>query len=91
MRNIPPKVLKTFERMKKKEPSHVELKIIKNNYYVYRATSEWDKERKKVRKITEYIGSIDHGGIFRKKRERHGFESLNERFLSMEMAHLPII
>ena len=25
-----------------------ELKIIKNNYYVYRATSEWDKERKKV-------------------------------------------
>ncbi len=70
MRNIPPKVLKTFERIKKKEPSHIELKIIKNNYYVYRATSEWDKERKKVRKITEYIGSIDHGGIFRKKRER---------------------
>ena len=70
MRNIPPKVLKTFERMKKKEPSHIELKIIKNNYYVYRATSEWDKERKKVRKITEYIGSIDHDGIFRKKRER---------------------
>ena len=38
MRNIPPKVLKTFERIKKKEPSHIELKIIKNNYYVYRAT-----------------------------------------------------
>ena len=31
MRTIPPKVLKTFERMKKKEPSHIELKIIKNN------------------------------------------------------------
>ena len=59
MRNIPPKVLKTFERIKKKEPSHIELKIIKNNYYIYRATSEWDKERKKVRKITKYIGSID--------------------------------
>ena len=43
MRNNPPKVLKTFERMKKKEPSHIELKIIKNNYYVYRATSEWDR------------------------------------------------
>ena len=30
MRTIPPKVLKTFERMKKKEPSHIELKNIKN-------------------------------------------------------------
>ena len=29
MRNIPPKVLKTFERMKKKEPSHIELKSSK--------------------------------------------------------------
>jgi hypothetical protein len=70
MRSIPPKVLKTFERMKEKEPSHIELKIIKNNHYVYRATSEWDKELRKVRKITEYIGSIDHDGIFTKKRVR---------------------
>lgn len=70
MRYIPPKVLKTFERMKKEEPSHIELKIIKNNHYVYRATSEWDRERRKVRKITEYIGSIDHAGAFTKKRVR---------------------
>jgi len=70
MKNIPPKILKTFERMKKDEAFHIELKLIKNNYYVYRATSEWDKERKKARKITEYVGSIDHDGIFTKKRTR---------------------
>lgn len=70
MKEIPPKVLKTFERIKKEEPAHLELKTIKNNYYVYRATSEWDKEHKKVRKITEYLGSIDHQGIFMKRKER---------------------
>lgn len=70
MKDIPPKVLKTFERMKKNESSHIELKTIKNHYYVYRATSEWDKERKKVRKITDYAGSIDHDGVFKKKRAR---------------------
>jgi len=77
--------------MKKKEPSHIELKIIKNNCYVYRATSEWDKERKKVRKITEYIGSIDQGVSSGRRGRGHGFKNLDKRFLSMEMARLPII
>ena len=54
--------------MKKDESSHIELKIINNHYYVYRATSEWDKEHKKVRKVTEYMGSIDHDGVFTGKR-----------------------
>ena len=68
----------SIQHSDKKELSHIELKIIKNNHYVYRATSEWDKERKKVKKITEYIGG-------------HRFKSQDERFLSMEMARLPII
>ena len=55
MKDVPPKILKTFERMKKEESYHIELKFIGNNYYVYSATSEWDKSKKKVRKITEYI------------------------------------
>ena len=81
MKDIPPKIQKTFKNLKKEEPSHIELKLIKNNYYVYRATSEWDKEQKKVRKITEYIGSIDRDGVFKKRRTRsHIQESGHEIF-----------
>ena len=55
MKDIPPKVLETFERMKESEEGCIELKKIRGRYYVYRATSEWDKEDKKVKKITEYF------------------------------------
>jgi hypothetical protein len=59
MKAVPSRVLKRFQQLKREEAGHIELKQIRNNYYVYRATSEWDKERRKVRKITEYMGSID--------------------------------
>ncbi len=53
MKDIPPKVLKTFKRLKMSEEGCIELKKIKGRFYVYRATSEWDKEKKRVRKITQ--------------------------------------
>ena len=71
---IPSRVLKRFQQLKREEAGHIELKQIRNNYYVYRATSEWDKERRKVRKITEYIGSIDPEGLFTARRVRNGIQ-----------------
>ena len=70
MKDIPPKVLETFERMKESEEGCIELKKIRGRYYVYRATSEWDKEDKKVRKITVYLGSITPEGIYVPKKQR---------------------
>ena len=70
MKDIPPKVLKTFERMKESEEGCIELKKIRGRYYVYRATSEWDKKDKKVRKITVYLGSITPEGIYVPKKQR---------------------
>ena len=70
MKDIPPKVLKTFERMKESEEGCIELKKIRGRYYVYRATSEWDKEDKKVRKITVYLGSITPEGTYVPKKQR---------------------
>ena len=32
MKDVPPKILKTFERMKKEESYHIELKFIGNNW-----------------------------------------------------------
>lgn len=37
----------------------IEVKEISNNYYVYHSTTYWDKQLKKRRKISEYIGKLD--------------------------------
>lgn len=66
----PARVQKTFERLKESEEGCLELKNIKGKYYVYRATSEWDKQDKKVRKKTEYLGAINNEGIYVPKKHR---------------------
>ena len=78
MKDVPSRVLKRFQQLKREEAGHIELKQIRNNYYVYRATSEWDKERRKVRKITEYMGSIDSDGIFTARRVRNGVQESSQ-------------
>jgi transposase len=37
----------------------LEIKEISSHYYVYHSTTYWDKELKKRRKISEYIGKLD--------------------------------
>ena len=37
----------------------IEVKEIGNNHYVYHSTTYWDKQLKKRRKISEYIGKLD--------------------------------
>ena len=37
----------------------IEVKEISNHYYVYHSTTYWDKQLKKRRKISEYIGKLD--------------------------------
>jgi hypothetical protein len=39
-------VLETFKHRKKIENAYLELRTRKNHFYVYRATSKWDKQRK---------------------------------------------
>ena len=70
MKDVPPKVLRTFERIKRSKEGCIELKRIKGRYYVYRATSEWDKESKRVRKVTTYLGSITPEGTYIPKKQR---------------------
>jgi len=70
MKDVPPKVLSTFERIKRSEEGCIELRKIKGRFYVYRATSEWDKQNKRVRKITTYLGSITPEGYYIPKKQR---------------------
>ena len=47
-----------------------EIRNIKNNYYLYKVTSVWDKEKKRAKKITEkYLGTITPEGLIKPKEE----------------------
>ena len=78
MRNIPKKILKTLDEIRKNENKYVEIKVIDNRFFVYRSTSEWDKATKKVRKISEYIGTITSDGLFIPKNTNNYQESKSE-------------
>ncbi len=81
MKEIPSEIEKTFKSIRKEQQGCVELKIIKNSYCVRRATSIWDKKRKKVRKITEHLGVIALDGTFKRKIPRRGIrETTREIF-----------
>lgn len=48
-----------------------EIKKIGNNYYLYKITSKWDKEKKKPKKVSgKYLGKITPEGLIKSKNER---------------------
>ena len=73
MQPVPRAVLETFENKKKTEKAYLELRKTKGHYYIYRATSRWDKQRKKPIKTAELIGAIAPNGQFTPKRQKTPF------------------
>ena len=67
---IPEKVRDALEIIRSREKVYVEVKKIKGKYYVYRSTSEYDREKKKPVKKTEYMGRITPEGVFIPKRSK---------------------
>lgn len=67
MSKIPPQVKKAFEELKEKRDEYIELRYTSRSYAVRKATSVWDKKRKKPVKVTEHIGTISPEGVFREK------------------------
>ncbi|MFZ2071684.1 MAG: hypothetical protein WAV32_08860 [Halobacteriota archaeon] len=42
-----------------------------NNFYLYKVTGVWDKEKKRARKITEkFLGTITQDGLIKTRKER---------------------
>ncbi len=67
MPTAPRAVREVYERMKEESDAFISLKKIGKNYYLYKQTGVWDKDKKKTRIITEYLGKIDETGKFIKK------------------------
>ena len=68
--DVPDVVRQKFEELKHSYDFCISLKRISNNFYVYRATTRWDRERKRVRSITQYLGKIDENGRFVRRASR---------------------
>jgi transposase len=55
----------------KQKKKGTEIRKIGNNYYLYKVTSVWDKEKGRAKKITEkFLGKITHDGLVEPRHER---------------------
>ena len=55
----------------KQKRKGTEVRKIGNNFYLYKVTSVWDKEKKRARKSTEkFLGTITQDGLIKPKKER---------------------
>ena len=64
MMTLPQRVKTAFLRLKKANKQYIEIKHIKDYFFVYQSTSRWDKIRKKPIKVPLYIGRITNAGAF---------------------------
>lgn len=70
-------VLGILEQERKNRKIPLEVKKLNGNYYLYRATTAWNKETKKNKKVSEYIGRMTPKGIIEKTR-MHEIRSVYE-------------
>jgi len=64
MQPLPEAVLESMKRLKQENNHYLSLKVINNRLYVYEATTKWDKENRKVRSISRYLGRMTVEGRF---------------------------
>lgn len=70
------------ERKARKIP--LEVKQLNKNYYLYKSTTVWNKEKGKIKKVSEYIGRVTPKGVIEKlqsKDIRSIYEYGNSHFL----------
>ncbi len=61
-------IIKKFKELKSLYPFALSLKKISGRYYVYKESGIWEKELKRHKTISEYLGRIDESGRYIKKR-----------------------
>ncbi len=83
---LPRRVKAAFLRLKKANAQYIEIKHIKDYFFVYQSTSRWDKVRKKPVKVPLYIGRITNAGQFiaAKKRKPRNLSPERENQLVVE-------
>ena len=65
-------ILEAARKVGRERNIPVEVKKIGNSHYLYRSTTKWDREKKRV-KVSEYLGRINESGLV-EKNNRSIFE-----------------
>ena len=68
-----------LEEQREQGTKCLEIKVIGKNHYVYHSTTYWDKELKKPRKTSKYIGKLDKDDGLIKSRKRKKLNSSDIR------------
>ncbi len=68
MADLPQGIASTLERLKKSYGFYITVKRINKKYYLYRDSGKWDKEEKRVKITSEYLGRILEDGRYVKKK-----------------------
>lgn len=64
MSDPPEAVQETFDELQEAEEGYLQLRNISGGWYVQRATSVWDKDEKKPKKVTTHLGTIKADGEY---------------------------
>ena len=67
MEKLPQKVADAYNEIRKRYQFFVALKRIHDNFYLYRQSTKWDRERKRVQTVSSYLGKITDEGTFVEK------------------------
>ena len=79
MLTLPDKIKITLEELRKEYKFFVSLKKINNKYYLYKQTTVWNKEKKKLKVLSTYLGRITGDGAYIKKEITHQDELENAK------------
>lgn len=77
MTEPPSAVQETFEKLQEEKDGYLQLRNISGGWYVQHATSVWDKEEKKPKKVTTHLGTISEDGEFTPKTPQTAIPELN--------------
>lgn len=66
-----------LEEQRKNGETGLEVKKVGNNFYVYRSTTYWDKQLKKIRKHSKYLGKLDEEEGFKKSQRVNRIPQVN--------------
>lgn len=78
MKDVPEKIKESLERLKKAYGARLELRYLNKRFCVFEATSKWDPEHGKPRKITKYLGWLEDDGLMVPARHRVKEGSIKE-------------
>lgn len=84
MTKVPSRVANAFEKLRGESTGRIYLKVINGKHYVYRESGTWDKEKKKARVKSEYLGRILDDGTYVKKISSYGDELERAKALILE-------